>query len=496
MKKLRRARQQIHKQAAPVYDEEIGSECREAFECQLSMTVSDFAQLSRRKRTRICVAKHAELASMTGITSLPFPEPCRFVPVEQQKSIMSEAEDFARIAAATAIIARDFLDSNAFDAEGRVKQKPRTKRIPVTDTITGWFICLECGVSWPTREFLSKRTMCLACFAKSMKVQQYVDVGIKIRTLVNTARANHHGYKKASGSFHPTQKRALEMIVYQRGWSAISKVLPLSLDKQSPFFISIEEINTACVARNGHGRAGYEKGNWSLCCRIMNLPCNITVTDLRMLASGDFTASIPDYPEKPPERPPLESYNPSTHFVCSSCWQIKVGASQRKQPNGKTIGKCRCQTCAFVLTQQPRQKLSTMIPQCKRADLKAGRSSPQGLTLRSLEEKINIEQRELCKVSDLKLRYVRLSEPHSAFGISCERRNNDLPHNIDNIDFVLAFFNPSDGNRQREVRGLKIRAGLSEPYSYHWTKEDVTIFREHLRQYFRGEHRNLNKPSN
>ena len=150
-------------------------------------------------------------------------------------------------------------------------------------------------------------------------------------------------------------------------------------------------------------------------------------------------------------------------------------------------GNSYCKDCKSWYDQTMNGKLSQMAVSGKAADEKSDRPEPVDLSKATLRAMLEAQDCK-CAVSGLPFaRGVKQGERYAPFAISCDRLDNDRPHDLDNVRLVCALFNPSDGNRKRASYGVHCPPeGTVEPYSYGWTKNDYEILARLCRERWGG----------
>jgi hypothetical protein len=448
------------------------------------MTLVEFTALKRGARSKIMTGMFEQYA-----TGQPHMTPGKikaamatghvFVDECKQKSLMADHTDFAVMAANTVSIAHQLLANDGnFKPDGNVKWTKSKPRKPKTDPMTGFMICLTCEVHCPSMACMHSQTECLCCRKTKVSRKQYTDVLMIVSKLVNHAKDRHK--KKANGNmaiFDPTVKKVLQAIVTQSGYCSISHVLPIVLMKQSPFFVSIEQIDAKT-------QTGYSVKNWSIGTDLMNLWCNVTDDDLLVLATGD-TSSIDEtmkllpLPRPKPSTPKPTNYNHETHGCCRTCYKILIN------PLMNACGNCKY--CRFQYNRQPETWLKKMVNNTIQSDKRAKRPPPIGVTtdlLQSLMDN-NDKNTDYNLLPDVGFKYNKIvrGDKHNAFVASCDRLKNGPSHNFDNIRMIPAMFNCVDRNENRTSLGLVVPPGKAQPYRYYWSKTDVDLFRSLLRNH-------------
>jgi len=281
-----------------------------------------------------------------------------------------------------------------------------------------------------------------------------------VRGIVGVLRskARNRHMQKNNGSadgFDVTVDKIIQKIIDLGGYCGISRVVPLSFNKQSPFLMSIEHLPGT--------PPGYHEDGWTVCTDLFNVGSQPITADFEMLGQCKVEYSVTDVPR--PGKIDVRPVKPDIEWViCSVCW----GES--------TSGTRRCKDCHAWYDQTMNGKLSKMAGHGKEADEKSDRPEPVDLSKATLLVMLEAQDYK-CAVSGLPFaRGVKQGERYAPFAISCDRLDNERPHDLDNIRLVCALFNPADGNRRRASLGVHCPPeGQVEPYSYGWTKNDYEI---------------------
>ena len=353
----------------------------------------------------------------------------------QPKSIMHDHANFAAAAADAVMEAQKLLDI-LDEADGKKRAKPRKAKF-----VGDLPCCVHCEIVFP-HEAMMRHVVCLAC-SKQEKAEYAATPFGQLNQLVQCANVNH--------DFGLTVRQVLVKMIKLEGWCGINHVLPLSFDRQSPFYMSIENMRNDAVEN---------VDKWVVSCSISNTFANIADDDLRALLTGE---ALPGgFPREMP--PKLAS---RAHGTCAC-----------GQPKHKKCGYCQ-------LCQQIHNKLNSAYNDLKKCD--KGVSGTM-----SKSEYLELDKIERCTISDFPFFSALRGTKHFALARSIDRIENrrggaKLPHSLANCRPILALFNCSDGNAKRESQGSMPPAGLNHPYSYSWTRDDVAIFVELLRKHFSKE---------
>ena len=264
-----------------------------------------------------------------------------------------------------------------------------------------------------------------------------------------------------------TADKVAQKIIDLGGWCGISRVVPMSFNKQNPFLISIEDLP-------GTAR-GYGEGGWTVCAGIFNLTCRPITADFAMLGQGRVEYRVTEVPR--PGKIDGITVKPvkprDGREFCCICWVL----GDKESMPGKY-----CQDCQSWYTHTMPRKLAHMAKNGLEADYKRKRPGPVNLSTEKLQDLLEA-QGGRCAVSGLPFaRGVKCGERYSAFAISLDRLDNNTSHDLHNVRLVCSLFNPVDGNQRRKSHGVNIPpAGLVEPYTYSWTPEDYALLLAALR---------------
>jgi len=345
---------------------------------------------------------------------------------------------------ATAIVARAEAHLGVNGRRGVKRRKVRADRG-----------CIDCG---RTDQQMKTGTTCRKCASEAAVHRTNTTVRGIVSRLVRNTRTGH--MQKNNGSadgFDVTVDKVLQKIIELNGYCGISRVVPLSFNKQSPFLMSIEDLPGT--------PPGYHEDGWTVCIGLFNVGSQPITADFEMLGQCKVEYSVTDVarPVKTDVRP-IKPDDGREWVICSMCW----GES--------TSGTRRCKDCKSWYDQTMNQKLSKMVFHGKAADKRRKRPAPVDLSKATLRAMLEAQDYK-CAVSGLPFaRGVKQGERYAPFAISCDRLDNDRPHDLDNVRLVCALFNPVDGNRKRASLGVHCPPeGTVEPYSYSWTKNDYEI---------------------
>jgi len=343
---------------------------------------------------------------------------------------------------ATAIVARAEAHLGVNDHKGRKRRKARADGG-----------CVDCG---RTDQPKSSGITCRKCASEARMHRANTTVRGIVGVLRRTARNRHKQKNNGSADgFDVTVDKIIQKIIDLGGYCGISRVVPLSFDKQSPFLMSIEDLPGTTP--------GYHEGGWTVCTDLFNVGSQPITTDFEMLGRGEIEYSVTDVPR--PGKIDVRPVKPDREWViCSVCWGESMS------------GGTRCKDCKSWYDQTMNGKLSQMAVNGKEADKQRKRPEPVDLSKATLLVMLDAQDYK-CAVSGLPFaRGVKQGERYAPFAISCDRLDNDRSHDLDNIRLVCALFNPSDGNRRRASLGVHCPPeGQVEPYSYSWTKNDYEI---------------------
>jgi len=377
---------------------------------------------------------------------------CQYVAAGQQQAIMSLQLQFPSMA--TAIVARAEAHLGVNNRKGVKRRKARADGG-----------CIDCG---RTDQPMKTGTTCRKCASEAGVHRRNTTVRGIVGLLVRNTRTSH--MKKNNGSadgFDVTVDKVIQKIIELGGYCGISRVVPLSFNKQSPFFMSIEHLPGTTP--------GYHEGGWTVCTHLFNVGSQPITADFEMLGQCKVEYSVTDVAR--PVKTDVRPIKPDRECViCSVCW----GES--------TSGGTRCKDCMSWYNQTMNGKLSKMAVNGKEADKEHKRPEPVDLSKATLRVMLEAQDYK-CAVSGLPFaRGVKQGERYAPFAISCDRLDNDRPHDLDNIRLVCALFNPSDGNRLRASLGVHCPPeGTVEPYSYGWTKNDYEILARLCRERWGGD---------
>ena len=354
---------------------------------------------------------------------------------------------------ATAIVARAEAHLGVDGRKGRKIRKARADGG-----------CVDCGRT-DQPEFSG--ITCRKCASEAGVHRTNTTVRGIVGALVSKARDRHKQKNNGSADgFDVTVDKIIQKIIDLGGYCGISRVVPLSFDKQSPFLMSIEDLPGTTP--------GYHEGGWTVCTDLFNVGSQPITTDFEMLGRGEVEYSVTDVPR--PGKIDVRPVKPDREWViCSVC-------------GGESMsGNSYCKDCKSWYDQTMNGKLSQMAVNGKEADEKSERPEPVDLSKATLRAMLDAQDYK-CAVSGLPFaRGVKLGERYAPFAISCDRLDNDRPHDLDNIRLVCALFNPSDGNRHRASYGVHCPPeGQVEPYSYSWTKNDYEILARLCRERWGG----------
>jgi len=319
--------------------------------------------------------------------------------------------------------------------------------------------CLDCGL---TGQPMKSGTCCKKCVTYKRNTATREIIGV----LVQKARNRH--MKKNNGKidgFDVSIDNVLQKIMDLDGYCGISRVVPLSFDKQSPFIVSIEDLPGT--------PAGYHKDGWTVSTNLFNLGSQPITADFKMLGQGKVEYLVTDVhqPGKIDDITviPVKPDDGREWVICCICWVLG---------DKESMSWTYCQDCKSWYNHKMDQKLSMMAAHGKEADETSKRPAPVDLSTETLKALLEV-QGNRCAVSGLPFAHgVKQGERYAPFAISCDRMDNDRSHDLDNVRLVCSLFNPSDGNRQKEMQGVNCAPeGHVAPFSYGWTKEDCEILK-------------------